>query len=167
MHIRELFDDFPLNGQAVVPIALQQLMNEPLDVTSDWSRAEQLLQKAIQLLPGQLEVKVALYKMYAYSNQFESSLALIQQVLKEAAEKEGFPSDWHLLNTNSACWNPARGALRLYLYSLKASGFVFLRMGEIDKAIAVLDKLAELDVQDQVGGSVVRDMAERLLEDDC
>lgn len=163
MQLRELLDELPLNGP-VVPLPMQQLLREPLDVVEDGERAEKLLLGAKKLLPDRLELSVALYKMYAYTNRFEESLALIDEVLEKASNSCGFPADWRLLNPESAHWQNATGPLRLYLYSLKATGFVLLRKGEIDGAVAVLAKLAELDPQDQVGGSVVMEMAERLLE---
>ena len=61
----------------------------------------------------------------------------------------------------------AAGNDRLYLYSLKALGFVRLRRGNVDGATRVLDELARLDPQDQVGGSVVADMAERVRSADA
>ena len=164
MQLRDLFDEFPVGKGEVVPIALQQLMKAPLDVLEDWSRAEQLLLDARAMLPERLEIPVALYKMYAYSNRFEASFALINEVLAKAAEQGGFSADWHALAPSSAAWEEARGAVRFYLYSLKASGFVLLRTGDVNGAYAVLQKLCELDPKDQVGGSVVLDMAERVLE---
>ncbi|MCB1889489.1 MAG: hypothetical protein KDH20_17910 [Rhodocyclaceae bacterium] len=42
-----------------------------------------------------------------------------------------------------------------------------LRRGNVDGATRVLDELARLDPQDQVGGSVVADMAERVRSADA
>ena len=162
MQLRELFDEFPMGKGEVVPLALQQLLKTSLNVNKDWQRAEQLLLDTRQLLPNRLEIPVALYKMYAYSNRFDESLALIDEVLSRAAEQGGFASDWRVLDSDSSTWNEARGAVRFYLYSMKAMGFVLLRKGEVDKAYDVLRKLSELDPGDQVGGSVVYEIAERL-----
>lgn len=165
MQLRDLLDELPAMGD-VVPLPLQQLLREPLDVVEDSERAEKLLLGAKKLMPERLELAVALYKMYAYTNRFEESLALINEVLQKASDTCGFAADWRQLTPASAHWNNATGAVRLYLYSLKATGFVLLRKGDFDGAVAVLAKLAELDHQDQVGGSVVREMAERLVEED-
>lgn len=164
MQLRDLFDELPINETAVVPMALQQLLREDLNVTEDWQQAEQLLIRARQALPQQLEVQIALYKLYAYSNRFDEALAVIENVLVAAATAVGFAPDWRDLDATSACWYPARGKVRQYLYSLKATGFVCLRSGAIDRAHAVLSKLQELDPGDQVGGSVVLELAESLLE---
>lgn len=164
MQLRDLFDDFPLDDADVVQFSLQQILRQPLDIFVDSQRTEQLLLQACDLLPERLEVRVALYKWYAYSNRFEESLALIDDVLLRAARTGGFAADWRLLTRQSAHWHPATGVLRLYLYSLKATGFVCLRKGDLATACAVLEKLQELDPQDQVGGSVVYGMAQRLVE---
>ena len=164
MQLRDLFDEMPVNPGAVIPLEIEQLLRSDLDVKEDWQQAEQLLLRARSALPGQLEVLVALYKLYAYSNRFDESLQIIDEVLLSAASTAGFDPDWRKLDSGSAAWRPASGAIRKYLYSLKATGFVSLRRGDIDKAHQVLMKLQELDPQDQVGGSVVLEMANSLLE---
>lgn len=164
MQLRDLFDEMPGNDGSVIPLALQQLLREDLNVKDDWQQAEQLLLKARQALPDQLEVQIALYKLYAYSNRFTESLAVIDEVLTTVAAAEGFASDWRQVYEHTARWHPASGRLRHYLYSLKATGFVCLRSGDINRAMAVLTKLLELDPLDQVGGSVVYELAEGLLE---
>ncbi|WP_418259653.1 hypothetical protein [Haliea sp. E17] len=161
--MRDLLNEAPREQRgAVVPLALQQLLRADLDVSQDWETAEQILLQAREALPECLEIQVALYKLYAYSNRFEESLALITTVQASAACREGFDADWRMLQPESAAWYPAEGAVRHYLYALKAMGFVSLRRGDLATANAVLAKLASLDPRDQVGGSVVLEMAERL-----
>ncbi len=165
MQLRDLFIDSPLGQGGVTPIELQRLINSDLDVLTDWRRTEGLLLDACERLPRSLEPHIALYKMYAYANRFEDALAQIDYVLTQAAAQGGFGADWTKLNAKSADWNHAQGPLRHYLYSLKALGFVRLRQGRIDEARRVLTRLCTLDPEDQVGGSVVLGMAERLMED--
>ena len=163
MQIKDLFDDMPLSDDGVADIQLQKLLREPLDICNDWQRTENLLLDAHSMMPEKLEVLVALYKMYAYSNRFDESLQRINQVLALSSAKEGFPQDWRELEAGSR-WSNVTGAARLYLYSMKATGFVQLRKGNVDAAMAVLLKLQELDPMDQVGSSVVLDMAQRLVD---
>lgn len=160
MQLRDLFDEMPVSNGAAVPMALQKLLRENLNVAEDWQQAESLLLRAREELPQQVEILIALYKLYAYSNRFDESLAVIDEALTISAESEGFVADWRKLHQGSARWHPATGKTRYYLYSLKATGFVCLRKGEIERALEVLTKLLELDPQDQVGGSVVYEIAE-------
>lgn len=166
MQIRDLFDDFPLSGNDVVPLELQQLLKTSLDVMDDWERVDKLLQEAREKLPGRYEISVALYKMYAYSNRFDQALGLINEVICDCANECKINIDWRKQNINSHHWQNASGAERAYLYSLKAMGFVLLRKGELDLSLEVLKKLQELDPQDQVGGSVLLEVVERILDDE-
>ncbi len=166
MQLRDLFDTLPVTPSEVIPLTLQQLLRAELLVEEDWQQAEHLLLTARRELPEQVEVLIALYKLYAYSNRFEESLNLIEEVLEKSASLAGFSPNWNELSADSADWTPASGALRHYLYSLKAMGFVCLRKGEPEQALQVLKKLLELDPQDQVGGSVVFELAESICEEE-
>ncbi|RLT96348.1 hypothetical protein [Ketobacter sp.] len=165
MQIKDLFDDLPLST-GVADIQLQKLLREPLDICNDWQRTENLLLEAHQRMPDKLEVLVALYKMYAYSNRFDESLQRINQVLVMSALQAGFAVDWRVQEPGPD-WLNLSGARRLYVYSMKATGFVQLRKGNVEQAMAVLLKLQALDPGDQVGGSVVLEMAQRLVEADA
>ena len=165
MQIRDLFADTPIHQDTLASLELQRLMREPIDVTQDWQRAERLLQRVIEQLPQRLETQVALFKMYAYDGQHDKAAALINEVLRQAAERVGFDSDWRQLTATSAPWQGATGDVRCYLYSMKALGFVSLRQGNIARAEAVLDKLQELDRDDEIGSSVVYQLALALSED--
>jgi hypothetical protein len=175
MLLRDLFDETPpIPLPAVVapegaatprrPDAIDRLLNEDLDVFTDWHRAEHLLLSAQAQLPNQLEFSVALYKLYAYSNRYLEALTLISHVLMECARQCDLPSDPAQLHAGHAAWETAEGPKRKYLYALKARGFVLLRKRDLPAAEAVLCQLALIDPLDQVGGSVVRDLAERVRE---
>ena len=166
MQLRDLFLDSPLDKGGVTPIELQRLINSDLHVLEDWQRAEGLLLDACTQLPHRLEPHIALYKMYAYSNRLDDALEHIDHVLTQAAAQGVFAADWRSLAPDSADWPNAQGPLRHYLYTLKALGFVLLRKGELEDAQAALNKLCALDPGDQVGGSVVLGMAERLMDEE-
>ena len=165
MLIRDLFSDAPLQQDVLVSLDLQRLLNEPIDIASDWNRTERLLLTTMNRMPDQCEIKIALYKMYAYAGRFDQSRELIYQVLEQTSARSGFSADWRQLDSTSTHWKNPRGDIRLYLYSLKALGFVSLRAGNIPLAHDVLEKLLSLDPLDEVGGSVVFEMAESLLEE--
>lgn len=160
MQVRDLFEE-PQSGEELPH--LQALLDAPLDVFSDWQRAEHLLLAARAQLPQRLELTAALYKLYAYSNRNQEALTLIRAVLADAAREADLPRDYLRLEARHAQRTPARGAVRHYLYALKAMGYVLLRMGELDAAVSVLTKLRAIDPFDQVGWSVVLGMAERIL----
>jgi hypothetical protein len=86
--------------------------------------------------------------------------------LKQSAEVGRFQADWSQLTPTSTDWLSRENPQRLYLYALKALSFIRLRQNDLDSAESILLKLHELDPTDQVGGSVLRQMAEAMREDD-
>ncbi len=167
MLVRDLFDDAPLAGQLEVSIETERLLREPINISQDWQRAERLLHQVREELPKATEVKIALFKMYAYAFRTEESLALIHESLAETAAAGGFSADWQSLSLADInyCY-PMTGPGRMFLYSLKALGFVSMRHGDLATAALALDKLETLDPDDQVGGSVVRRIFDGLMGDD-
>ena len=165
MQLRELFDEFPFKAD-VIPITVQKLLNEPLDVLEDWARAESLLVAARNILPDRPEPLVALYKLLAYSNRFEEALAVINDALELTAQKGGFSAQWQSLDIANPPWTCIDDNVRCFLYSLKATGFVYIRQGRVTEAHEILGKVLKLDPFDLVGASVLFDITSRLTDDD-
>jgi hypothetical protein len=164
MQVRDLFDDMPLPEDGPDAETVRALLTAPLDLRHGWSRTERLIDDARHALPARLELDIAMYKLHAYSGRLESAEALIMSTLERAAAAGGFDADASSLDAPDPRWLPAAGPARVYLYSLKALGFVRLRRENLAGALDALNALGRLDPTDQVGGSVVREMANRLLD---
>ena len=149
-----------------LPVDIKLLLQRATRAYEDTPLAESLLMQARQLAPDALEVGIALYKFYFYKFRLAEAEATALQTLTRAAELAGFNPDWTQLEINSASWSEPLGAERAYLFTLKALVFINLRLERMEKAWAILNKLDELDPMDQVGGSVIRALAERM-EEEC
>lgn len=128
----------------------------------DFDRARELLYQARELDPDQLEVYIALYKFLFYRGHLDEAEQVAEEALQRAALRGGFHADWRQLTSTSSDWSQEDGPARTYLYSLKALAFISLRQGEHVQGCALLEKLQQLDPQDLVGGSVIRQLAEAL-----
>jgi hypothetical protein len=164
MQVRDLFDELPLPEDGADADTIRALLSAPLDLRHGWARTERLIDDARHAMPGRLELNVAMYKLFAYSGRLETAETLVLETLEKAADAAGFDARPEALEAADARWLPALGPTRIYLYSLKALGFVRLRRGDLPGALTALEALARLDPTDQVGGSVVREMADRLTE---
>lgn len=138
------------------------LLQSAVACADDFERARAHLYEALALDPGQLEIYVALYKFCFYRGCFDEAEQIALAALTQAATDGGFSSNWRQLEQNTTDWKCMDSSVRLYLYSLKALAFIRLRMGNNDGAREVLDSLARLDPDDQVGGSVIMTLAEAL-----
>ena len=145
-----------------VPAEVNALLQQAAANTDNFSAAERALLAARALAPAQLEVFIALYKLYFYRGFTSAAEAVVLETLQTAADSGGFDSDWRSLSPASADWQASEGPARVYLYSLKALCFIRLRQQNRDGAAGLLAALLCLDPDDQVGASVLRELAEAL-----
>lgn len=148
-----------------LPVDIKLLLQRATRAYDNTPLAESLLMQARKLAPDALEVCIALYKFYFYKFRLAEAEAVALQTLTRAAELGGFVPDWNALDIDAAAWREPLGPERAYLFTLKALAFINLRLQRLDEANGILNKLDELDPMDQVGGSVIRALAARMLED--
>ncbi|MEW8429842.1 MAG: hypothetical protein G8D61_09020 [gamma proteobacterium symbiont of Ctena orbiculata] len=121
---------------------------------------------AREAAPGQVETLVAMFKLLFYQGKIAKAESLVRESLTKAALQGGFPSDWHQLDRDSAQWREPRGPARLYLYSLKALAFIRLRQDDREGAREILDTIALIDPEDNVGANVIRELHTGIERDD-
>jgi tetratricopeptide (TPR) repeat protein len=149
-----------------LPPQVNALLQSAVAAYGESERAEALLWQAQRMAPEQLPVYTALYKFYFYKYRLAEAAEAARLGLAAAAGQGGFAADWQALDRSCAQWDRSDGPERAYLYSLKALGFISLRQGEREQGANILDKLRELDPEDKVGGSVIRDLLTALDGDD-
>ena len=161
MSIVQMFAEDNVMFGPKVPAEIDHYLQQAVKAhEDDPEKAEQLLWKAQRLDPRQLEVYIALYKFYFYKARLDEADQVTQLALKMCAEVGEFAEDWQQLDENSTDWNQPAGAARIYLYTLKALSFIRLRQERQEDAEQILNKLDQLDPDDQVGHSVLRQLAE-------
>ena len=79
--------------------------------------------------------------------------------LVTAAGNGGFAPEWYKQRRDSTNWRDTFAPQHFYLFSLKALAFIRLRRGARKDCMAILEKLAEIDPDDSVGATVIRDIA--------
>jgi hypothetical protein len=135
-------------------------LQQAVACADDFEKARALLHQAKEMDPDQLEVYTALYKFYFYRGYLDEAELVTVESLARAAQQGGFKRDFGQLTPKCTDWQVQGGPARAFLYSLKALAFIRLRKDDRTGALAVLDKLQELDPRDQVGGSVILELAE-------
>jgi hypothetical protein len=145
-----------------IPPAVNALLQQAAASTHDFTASERALLAARELAPAQLEVLIALYKLYFYRGHIGQAEQVVIETLYRAAHKGGFDPDWRCLDRASTDWRDASGPGRAYLYSLKALSFIRLRCNDRPGAEELLAALRRLDPHDRVGAGVVGDLAAAL-----
>ena len=150
-------------GRAI-PDQVNVLLQRAAANAHDFACSESALLEARAVAPQQLEVFIALYKLYFYRGFTGEAERVVHEALQQAANRGGFDPDWRNLKVDSADWQASEGPARVYLYSLKALSFIRLRQNDGHGAAELLAALRRLDPEDQVGASVLGDLASALEE---
>jgi tetratricopeptide (TPR) repeat protein len=164
------FDQASLYFEEPVSEEVGRLIADAGTACADGS-PEPLLHKAYFLAPESLLVLVAVYRYYFYQHRLEEALLVGERALRIVGRRLGLPDEWSRLNPALLGQAVMRsmGLLRFYLHVLKATGYVYLRLGRIEQGRAQIEKLIELDSHDRFGGKallsvIVEAVAARLEE---
>jgi len=115
--------------------------------------AELPLLRAYFLAPESLNVLVALNRFYYYQHRLEDALNATHKALAVIRPLIGFPEDWRNLQQSHINDAPpvSLTQVRLYLFTLKAIGFLNMRLEYLDVSQSIFEKLVVLDSKDRIG----------------
>ena len=115
--------------------------------------AELPLLRAYFLAPESLNVLVALNRFYYYQHRLEDALLATSKALAVIRPMVNFPENWRDLQLEQITQTSTNllTQVRLYLFSLKAVGFLNMRLDYLDVSQAIFEKLVSLDSKDRIG----------------
>jgi tetratricopeptide (TPR) repeat protein len=144
----ELYFDEPLAEEVEQMIAKASELGRS-------EEAEQVLLRAYYLEPEHFSVLVAIYRYYYYTQRYQDALVIADRVLELCAAKLDLNSDWTQVRVGdmTEAVELSMVMARFYLFALKSSGFILLRMERINEALERLNKLSALDPADHFGSS--------------
>lgn len=151
---QDLYFDDPVNEEVA------ELLDKASRAYPD-EDAENYLMRSYFLEPNHLMVLVALYRYYYYQHRYSDALVVADRSLQAAADKLGIDVDWRELqpaHLGSGVF-VSMGLTRFYLLGLKAKAYLLLRVKDLDSAIECLEKLKELDPNDQFGSAFLMRVA--------
>ena len=115
--------------------------------------AELPLLKAYFLAPESLNVLVALNRFYYYQHRLDDALTATLKALAVIRAMIDFPEDWRDLQAGHLNEAPAESLtqVRLFLFTLKAMGFLNMRLNNLNLSQSIFEKLVGLDSKDRIG----------------
>jgi len=158
------FNSEHLQLSAGVPVPVRQMVQQAIASYENKPVAEELFKQALELAPDEMEIYVAFYKFYFYQKYLSEAEEVANRTLSKVADLTGLPADWRRFKKEFAHWTSPDSPVRYYLYTMKALGFIALRQENLSLANVILDKLIELDPDDRMGGSVIKELASRMSE---
>lgn len=122
--------------------------------------SERLLLNAYSMAPRNLSVLVALYRYYYYQHRFMDALFIADRVMDTLAPRIDFPPSWREIDRVSVQRGILRSfsLVRFYFFSLKAAGYLHLRLGRFEIGRAMLECVAANDSADRIGARLLLDV---------
>lgn len=121
--------------------------------SDDPAKSETALLKAYLLAPKDLTVIVALYRYYYFQHQYQMALLIADKALEIVAEKLMWDDTWEQIDTEALvkASKSSMTLVRFYLLCLKGSGYLNLRLGNIELGVGMLEKVSSCDQEDRIG----------------
>ena len=143
-----------LGGNLPEP-AEQQLRLAGVNYAND-RLAENHLFQAQALAPGHAAVLIALYRFYFYKGRLADALEVAERCLVKAARDNQLDENWRRVRSSDAEFGSYDAILpRFYLFTLKAYGYLQMRLGRLEHSHAALTKMLELDPGDKLNATVL------------
>lgn len=122
--------------------------------------AELPLLQAYFKAPQSLNVLVALNRFYYYQHRLDEALTATQKALSVIRAVLDFPEDWRDVQLSHLQTAPVERLtqVRFYLFTLKAIGFIHMRLGELKESQAIFEKLVSLDSKDRINAQALLDL---------
>jgi len=128
--------------------------------------AEKHLMQALEYAPDHIAVYIGLYKFYFYKAKLNQALRYAQLCLKRAAHESCLSENWRQVKVTDAAFDGFNVSPRFFLFTLKAYGYIQMRLGNLKEGREAIDKVMELDPKDKLGGSVLLGVLNRLGQDE-
>lgn len=123
--------------------------------------AESDLLRAYFLEPEHLTVLVALYRFFYYQHRYAEALLVAERAIALTADALGLDRDWRVLSPERVAAAASRSmtSTRFLLLALKGAGFLELRLGNAEHALARFETLMAVDTADRLGLTDLATMA--------
>lgn len=129
--------------------------------------AESHLFQAQALAPGHAAVLIALYRFYFYKGRLGDALEVAQRCLIKAARDNRLNENWRQVRQSDAEFDSYDAILpRFYLFTLKAYGYLQMRLGRLEESHAALTKMLELDPSDKLNATMLLKVLARYGQED-
>ncbi len=113
--------------------------------------AEAHIKHALALAPDHLATHYGAYKFYYYRRRLNDCLPHVEAWVKEGIKRNNLPQDWREVRSCHANFTDFDGDPRLFLFSMRALGWLLAKMRRFEEGRAILNKVAELDPRDHMG----------------
>lgn len=127
-----------------VPQKVKELLNLAANHWENTELSTSYINQAIDQAGNNLDVLVSAYRYFFYKNQPNAALHTANRVLALIEEQEKLPQDW-ILKEPILIARHEEPIISLYLNAYASTGYIFAKIGEIEKAKEVSERVKTID----------------------
>ena len=157
---KDLYFDSPTSKE------VEDLINKASILYPD-EKAELCLLRCFLAEPENLSVHVSLYRYYYYKHDYVAALKVAERTLESAGKALGYLGNWKDMTEGNLMRGllVSMGLTRYYMHALKASAYVLMRIDDLQQAVQRLEKVNEMDTENQFGAEELLQIARRRLRE--
>jgi tetratricopeptide (TPR) repeat protein len=110
----------------------------------DTNLAEKYINQALALAGKNINVLIGAYRFFFYKAKPAIALQIAQKVLQLVQQEENLPTDWSELQPILIARKNDL-AIRLYIHAYSAQGFLYAKLGDIEAAKLITERVKEID----------------------
>ncbi|WP_414543718.1 hypothetical protein [Nostoc sp. CCY0012] len=148
-----------------VPEDVKKLLILAAENWENTTESEKYIHQALAKTGNYTEVLVSAYRFFYYKNNYSLALQTATKVLDKIKEAEKFPNNWEELQP-ILVKRQEEPQIRLYLNAYAASGLVLAKLGEIEQAKEISNRVKQIDEKNDFGAGILLDILTRPAEED-
>jgi hypothetical protein len=127
-----------------IPDSVKELLILASDNWENTEVSQGYINEALSQADGHLEVLISAYRYFFYKNKPTMALDIAQKVMGKIQQQENLPTEWEALQPilEQRKYEPS---IRLYINAYAAQGFVLARLGKLEEAKLVTERVKQLD----------------------
>jgi hypothetical protein len=127
-----------------IPQEVKQLLVKAAENWENTALSEQYIEQALHQADDNLDVLIGAYRFFFYKNKPTIALTIAKKVLNIIQETEKLPIEWsqlHLILAN----RQDESLIRLYINAYAAEGFILAKLGQLEAAKLITQRVKEID----------------------
>ncbi len=108
--------------------------------------AQAYMTAALHQAGDNIHVLIGAYRFFFYKGQSAMALQVAEKVLDQVKTKEKLPYQWEFLKPILVS-RQNEPMIRLFIHAYSAKGFLLARLGKLEEAKAIVERIQEIDAK--------------------
>jgi tetratricopeptide (TPR) repeat protein len=127
-----------------IPEDVKYLLMKASDCWENTTESQKYVNEALKKSEDNLDVLVGAYRYFFYQSNVLMALQIAEKVIHKIEQDENLPQDWEQLQLILAS-RKYEPKIRLYLNAYASTGLILAKLGNIEAAKVVTQRVKEID----------------------